>query len=262
MFGGGVRRPAPPAPRVRLGVEELTPRVLPSAGCGMAAAGAASFAARFTAASSSSDDDSSSGSHDCGGHFGDHHHGAELAALVATLSDSAGATGTAAFNTSSDTLFVSVKGATPSTTLNVTVTDNGTTTTVGTVTTDASGNGHARITDVTAAAGDTVAVGDVTGTLNQVKFTATLSGTTAGVSGSARYNSVRNSLQVFVSGAAASTTYNVSVNGTVVGQITTDARGRGHLRVTPPSGVTIASGSTISIADTGGDPAILTGTFA
>ena len=143
----------------------------------------------------------------------------------------------------------------------MTVTDNGTTTTVGTVTTDASGNGHARLTGVTAAAGDTITVGDLTGTFSQVKLSATLTGTATGVSGLTEYNSVKNQLRVSISGAADSTTYNVSINGMVVGQITTNRRGYGHLKVTP-SGVTIASGSTISIADTSGDAAILTGTFA
>jgi hypothetical protein len=46
-----------------------------------------------------------------------------------------------------------------------------------------------------------------------------------------------------------------------VGQLTTNSSGAGKLRVSP-SGVTIQSGSTISIADTAGNAAILTGTFA
>ena len=95
------------------------------------------------------------------------------------MSNASGATGTASFNESNASLFVTVKGAAASTTLNVAVTDNGTTTTVGTVTTDASGNGHAKFTGVTVAAGDTVTVGsDITGTFAQVKFTASLTGAT------------------------------------------------------------------------------------
>ena len=98
-------------------------------------------------------------------------------------------------------------------------------------------------------------------TVNQVKFSATLTGTATGVSGSTAYNSVRNELNVSIKGAADSTAYNVSINGTVVGQVTTNKHGRGRLYV-KPTGVTIASGSTITIADTAGDAAILTGSFA
>jgi hypothetical protein len=256
IFGDRGPRSVRQSPRMRLGVEELTPRVLPSAGCGAAAGGASDSAAHAAFANPFDDGGSHGGGHDCGGN-----HGAAHATLAGTLSDSAGATGTASFNESAGSLYVTVKGATASTTLSVTFTDNGTTTTVGTVTTDASGDGHAKLTDVTAAAGDTIAVGDLTGTLAQVKFSAELVGTATGVRGSSSFNSVKDDLHVSIAGAADSTTYNVSINGTVVGQITTNKHGRGRLTVTP-TGVTIASGSTISIADTAGDAAILTGTFA
>jgi hypothetical protein len=142
----------------------------------------------------------------------------------------------------------------------VTITDNGTTTTLGSISTDASGNGNAKFTGVTAVAGDTINVGDLTGSFAQIRFTASLTGAT-GVSGNAAFNSVKNVLHVSIKGATASTTYNVTINGTVVGQITTNSHGYGRLNVTP-TGVTIASGSTISVADTTGDPAILTGSFA
>jgi hypothetical protein len=251
IFGGQDRRTIRPAPKARLGVEELTPRVLPSAGCSLAAAGAS--AARTAFANGSADSESFSGDH---GDHGGHSCGAEHATLAASLTDASGATGTASFNSNSGALFVSVTGATASTTLAVTVDG----TSVGSVTTDASGNGHAKLTGVTAAAGSTVMVGDLTGTFAQTKFTALLTGAT-GVNGSATYKSVKNQLHVSVTGATAGTTYNVTVNGTVVGQITTNSRGRGRLNVTP-TGVTFAAGSTISIADTAGDAAILTGTFA
>src|SRR4051794_392647 len=137
IFGGGVRRPARPTPRVRLGIEELNQKVLPSCtggGAGASAAGAASQLARFASQSSANVDSfERHGGHDCGGH------GAERATLAASVSNSSGATGTVTFNETNGSLFVTVKGATASTTLDVAVTDNGTTTTVGTVTTDASG---------------------------------------------------------------------------------------------------------------------------
>ncbi len=256
IFGGRGPRPIRLATRSRLGVEELTPRVLPSAGCSMASGGASDQSARTAFAHPFDDGRFYGGSHDCSGD-----HGAAHATLAGTLSDSAGATGTASFSESAGSLYVTVKGATASTTLSVTITDNGTTTTLGTVTTDASGDGHAKFTGVTAAVGDIIMVGDLAGTLAQIKFSATLAGTGTGVSGSSSFNSVKNELNVSIKGAADSTTYNVSINGTVVGQITTNKHGRGRLHVSP-TGVTIVSGSTISIADTAGDAAVLTGTFA
>lgn len=248
VFGGNARR-TPQRPRTRLGVEELNSRVLPSAGC-MGGAGA------------SSQESNAAFAFDGGGGWGGHGFGERHATDAATLSDAAGATGTATFSESRGSLFVSVKGATASTTLSVTVTDNGTTTTLGTITTNASGNGHARFTSATVAAGDTISVGDLTGTFAQIHFNATLTGATTSVTGSAQFNSVENELRVAVRGATASTEYNVTVNGTVVGQITTNKHGRGRLYVTPPTGVTITTGSTVSVTPTAGGTAILTGTFA
>jgi hypothetical protein len=252
IFGGSVRRPTRPGPATRLNVEELNSRVLPSAGCSMGSAGMASSDARMASAFDGGDF--------FGGGWGGHGFGARHATDSASLSDAAGATGTATFSESNGALFVSVKGATASTSLPVTVTDNGTTTTVGTLTTNASGDGHARFTGVTIAAGDTISVGDVTGTFAQIHFNASLTGAT-GVSGAASFNSIQNELNVSVKGATAKTEYSVTVNGTVVGELTTNRHGRGRLYVTP-SGVTITTGSTVSVAPTSGGAAILTGTFA
>ena len=47
---------------------------------------------------------------------------------------------------------------------------------MGTLTTDASGNGTAKLSNVTASAGDTILVGDLTGTFTQSHLSATLSG--------------------------------------------------------------------------------------
>src|SRR5207302_859299 len=94
-------------------------------------------------------------------------------------------------------------------------------------------------------AGTAITVGDLNGTFAQVEFTASLTGAT-GVSGSAKYNAQKNALHVSITGAAADTTYNVTVNSTVVGQITTNSAGAGKLKVSPASGVIITSGSTIS----------------
>jgi hypothetical protein len=254
IFGDQRRRPRPLI-KTLLKLEALNARIVPCAGATGSAGGSAAEAVRQQFASDRAGFDESGG-----GHHGHGDCGAEHATLAASLSNSSGATGTARFSDTNGALNVSVTGAAASSTLNVTVTDNGTTTTVGTLTTDASGNGHAKFNNVTLAAGDTITVGDLNGTFAQATFTASLTGAT-GLSGSARFSSVNNRLGLRISGAAASTTYNVTINGTVVDQIITNSRGFGHARLTL-SGVTIASGSTISIADTAGGAPILTGTFA
>jgi large repetitive protein len=197
------------------------------------------------------------GGGDCG--HGEHGHGNPGATFSASLTNATGATGQALFNPTSGKLTVSVTKAAANTTLNVVVGGN----TVGSVTTDASGNGRTTITELSSAikAGTTVTVGDLSGTFAQFDFKAALTGAT-GLSGSADYNATKNVLSIHMTGATASTVYNVTVNGTVVGQVTTNKAGAGHLTIAPPSGATIASTSTVSIADTTGDPAILTGTFA
>jgi hypothetical protein len=246
------RRPA--ATRVqahlRPWVEELSPRVLPSASPLGLGHGFDHHNHGFASASSIAQGAVTSDS------SGQHAGCAGEATLVANLTNASGATGTASFNATDSSLKVQVSGATASSTLNVAV--NGVN--LGTLSTDASGSGKATFSNVTATAGTTVTVGDLTGTFAQVKFTASLTGT-SGASGSASFNSVKNSLQVFLTGAAASTTYNVTIDGTVVGQIATNSSGSGKLKLTPSS-LTIAAGSAISISDTLGNPAILTGVFA
>ena len=260
LFGSKSKKTGKPAPRrrqARVGFEELMPRVLPSAGplamgCGH----------------HGGDDGPSAltGSADAGGdscHHGDH--GSHGAAFVASLTSAAttGETGQAQFNPTSGQLTVRVKGAAANTTLNVLI---GTSTTpVGTLTTDADGDGKVTLTvpsTTTIAASTAITVGDLTGTFTQVEFTASLTGAT-GVSGSAKYNATKNVLHLSVTGAAASTTYNVTVNSTVVGTLTTDSTGAGKFKVTPASTVTVAAGSTLTVVlpATGSTP-ILTGTFA
>ena len=247
-------RPFPrPAAKPRLTVERLDARIVPCGGASGSGAGA-SAAGQFAFANG--------GGFGFGGFFGHGDFRAAQATFAASLSDSSGATGEATFSDDHGVLTVSVKGATASTTLTVTVTDNGTTTTLGTLTTNASGDGHARFKNATVAAGDTISVGDLTGAFAQVHFTASLTGSTTGVSGTAAFNSVQNELAVSVKGATAKTTYTVTVNGTSVGELTTNSHGRGFLYVTPPTGVTITSGSTVSVAPTAGGSAILTGSFS
>jgi hypothetical protein len=132
--------------------------------------------------------------------------------------------------------------------------------TVGTVNTNASGNGQAKLSNVSVQAGSTIMIGGLQGTFTQANLTASLTGAT-GVTGSSNFNTLKDKLRVSITGAAANTTYNVTVNNVVVGQITTNSAGAGRLKVKQP-GVTIQSGSTVAVSDTLGDPAILQGTFA
>jgi hypothetical protein len=263
---------------MRLGVESLNDRVLPSAGCmgmtgGDGSSGSSSAAAQFA----SNFDSGIGGGFGGFGRFDDlgfHGHGfahriAERATLAASLSNSSGATGQAFVGDTNasgvgTSLFTVVRGAAANSSLDVSITDSGTTTKVGTVSTDASGNGMAKISNVTVKAGDTITVGDLTGTLSQVHYNATLSSavTTTTASGRAAYNSVENRLNVSLTGATAHTTYEVTVNGTNVGQITTNHRGRGRLMTSLPTGVTITSGSTIAITDSTGTTTVINGSFA
>lgn len=192
----------------QLTLTELSPRIVPNAGPRGFALG---FGEHGGPAMISSD---FGGRGQFGGSFGfGHSCGAARASLVASLSNANGATGTAAFDESSGSLKVNVTGAAASSTLDISIDG----TSVGTVTTDESGNGHARLTGVPASAGSTILVGDLTGTFAQVQFSAVLTGASSAITGSAAYNSIRNALKVSVSGAAANTTYNVTVNDVVVG---------------------------------------------
>lgn len=239
--------------RARLAVDELAQRVLPSANPMAAHSFAAAGAVAARQAPAANAGFRGQDAREAAGH------GCESGAFAATLTNAAGATGQALFNNVNGKLSIQVTGATASSSLAVLL-DGAS---VGTVTTDASGNGKLSLTqDVTAVkAGTTIKVGDLTGTFAQTQFSADLTGATTDISGKANFNVAENELRVSVSGAAVSTTYNVTVGTTVVGQITTNARGEAKMLFTPS--VTIASGTNISVVATatGGTP-ILSGTFA
>jgi hypothetical protein len=242
-------------------LEELTPRILPSAG-GFGLAGGHFGHHGAAAIVSTSSSSSASTSDNCGGssqsssasQSGDACNAG--ATLFANLSDSNGATGQATYNATTSTLKVSITGATVNTSLTVAV--NGTS--VGSVATDSSGNGSVTLSNVSVSSGDTVAVGDLTGTFSQVKYTAALTGAT-GVSGTAEFNALKSRLYISITGAAVNSTYDVNVDSSFLGQLTTNSSGAGKvwLALTNP---TIQTGSTISITDTVGNPAILQGVFA
>jgi len=216
--------------------------------------------------------------------------------LSAQLTDSSGtATGTAYYSTGTasgvtETEFkVSVTGATASTTLDVSVGG----TVVGQITTDTTGAGKLILSSnpvgsnkqalpanfpTTVAAGTAVTVGTLSGSLvtptqsssgcgahSGTTLTATLADpTNTSAAGTATYwtgtidGTTVTKLKVSVTGATASSTLNVSVDGTIVGQVTTDSTGAGALILSSdPQGseqqlptnfpTTVAAGSTVTV---------------
>jgi len=238
---------------VRLGLNELSQKIVPSA-CSAGAASHAAYARDDNALAAIINRQSSGDRGDFG--HGEHEHEfARHATLAADLSNATGATGTAAFNAHNGTLRVSVMGAAASSPLDVSV--NGAS--VGTLTTDASGNGTAKLRNVTVSAGDSIQVGDLTGTLAKTRLAATLSGSTDAM-GRASVDVIKNHLRLRIRGAEANTTYDVSIDGTTVGQILTNGRGSGRLFVSPAAA--IIAGSTISILDSTAGTTLLSGSFA
>jgi hypothetical protein len=73
-------------------------------------------------------------------------------------------------------------------------------------------------------------------------------------------NGTRSELEVVVSGAAANTSYNVTVGSATLGTLTTDARGRGVLRVNNLS-TTIAANNVITLSSATSGGGTLSGTF-
>ena len=199
-------------------------------------------------------------------------------------------------------LSVEVKGAAANATLNVTADGN----VIGTLVTDANGQGQARFANsptkgnvqtlpdnFTLNVGSTIAVGDtISGSFaapapggdghehenegsesqeNETELHASLNnnGVAAGQSNyhAETENGVTHqSLRVNVTGLAASTTFNVTVDGTVIGTLTTDTSGNGRARfssnpkhanvIALPANFTLSPGSTIMVGDT------VIGTFA
>jgi hypothetical protein len=218
--------------------------------------------------------------------------------LSATLTDdSTGASATVSYQTSShcgDTstqLSVSVTGATADSTLDVSVDG----TVVGQVATDANGAGTLKLSSKDAtlpddfpasvAAGAAITVGTMLGTLAastsgdtstghggcsssaSTKLSATLTDSVGTASGTASYSTSddedgESTFSVTVSGATASTTFDVAIDTTVVGQLTTDENGAGSLKLSSSDSTlpanfptSISAGSTITIGT-------LSGTFA
>lgn len=222
-----------------------------------------------------------------------HEHGGESSGtrLTATLTDStSGATATINYksyleNGETETkLSVTITGAAADSKLDVSIGG----TVVGQIVTDANGKGTLVLssnpsgdeqalpdnfpTDI--AAGAAVTVGDLSGTLatptrsgghggchgEGTRITAALTDANSSATGTAVYHTVTNNgtttskLKVRVTGAAASSSLDVAVDGTVVGQLTTNANGAGKATFANLT-TTITTGSTITVGS-------MTGTFA
>jgi hypothetical protein len=97
---------------------------------------------------------------------------------------------------------------------------------------------------------------------NLTRLSATLTGTSGSGHAHAAVNATAgtSSLSVSVTGLTANTTYTVAVNGTTVGEITTNANGAANVRMSDLT-TTIAAGDTLTVADSSGST-VLSGTFA
>ena len=202
------------------------------------------------------------------------HDNSQSQTLTASLTGDTGTSGSVTFtsNTSSgdNSLVVQVSGLAASSTFTVT---SGTTT-LGTITTDVNGSGKLSVTNLSPAlaAGADITVVDaneatvLTGTLAdpnaKTRLSAILTGAT-GTSGNAHFHSNTetgdNRLRVRVSGLTADATYEVQVDGTTVGQITTDDNGSGTLSLSNLS-LTAAANSVVTVLDSQGT-IVLQGVF-
>jgi hypothetical protein len=232
--------------------------------------------------------------------------------LTAQLTDSSGTdTGTSWYSTSTvdgttTTLFkVSITGAAADTTLDVSVDG----TIIGQITTDANGAGKLVLSSnpqganeqqlpsnfpTTVAAGSTITVGTASGSLAAPTVTgdsgcgreqagttlsAQLTDSGPSATGTAAYwtgtvdGTATTKFKVSVTGAMASSTLDVAVDGTVVGQITTDTSGAGSLVLSSnPQGseqqlptdfpITAAAGSSVTVGTLSGTLAASTATTA
>jgi hypothetical protein len=210
------------------------------------------------------------GSGDLGGCHG--HADTTLTAALTGATGSGAATFTSDAADATNSLSVKLSGLTASTTYTV----SSGTTSLGTITTDSSGAGTLSVSNLSPAltSGSTITVQDpssttaLSGTLAAAassavtNLKATLTGTTG--SGHAHFvadaSSTNNRFKVSVSGLSANATYTVQVDGTTIGQLTTDSSGAGQLSATDLT-QTISAGSLVTVLDSTG-ATVLQGTFA
>jgi len=167
---------------------------------------------------------------------------------------------------------VSVSGAAANSTLDVAIGG----VTVGQIMTDVNGAGSLALSSnpsgsqqalpanfpTTVSSDSVVTVGTLSGTLatmpHRTMLTAQLTGSTGTETGTATFRSNtehgKTNLSVSLTGLQANSTLDVTIGGTVVGQVTTNRRGEGRLRLKNLS-TTVNTGSTITVGT-------LSGTFA
>ena len=212
-----------------------------------------------------------------GGLFGQGLGQGQTQVLAASLTGAAGTSGTALFFSNSTTGDNSLSVRVSELAAHSTFTVTSGTTTLGTFNTDADGRGFLIVSNVSPAltSGAALNVQDSSGatvlsgtlgspsSLTGTHLSANLTGAT-GTSGTAHFDSNpisgESNLRLRVSGLTADSTYTVQVNGTTLGQFSTDANGRGQLSESVLAS-TAASGSTITVLDSSGTT-VLRGTFA
>ena len=220
-------------------------------------------------------------------------------ALTAALNDpNSGATGSVTYQTGShcgttSTRFtVTVTGATADSSFDVSIDG----TVIGQITTDSNGAGVLKLSSqdstlpsnfpTSVAAGSVITVGALTGTLttptsnddsdsdsdhcahgNRTTLTTDLTDSSGSGTGTAIYKthtrdgSTITAFKISVTGAAAGSTLDVAIDGTVVGQLSTDSSGAGALKLSSTDGTlpanfpAVNSGSVVTVGT-------LSGTFA
>lgn len=180
----------------------------------------------------------------------------------AHLSGGAGIVGKAEFNDSTKKFEVEIQGAQPLSSFDVLVDG----VKVGTLSTNALGAGQLELSNVafTVTSTSTVTVGDpasggLTGQFlseTETEFKAPISG--GSMRGESEFNAADQEFKAKIENAAVNSTFDVAIDGVVIGQITTNSKGKGLLQIHEFT-TAIAEGSNITI----GDPAapLASGTF-
>lgn len=182
----------------------------------------------------------------------------------ADLTGAGAAAGEAEFNATTAKFELEIQGATANTTFDVAIDG----VVVGQITTNDEGEGELELSRVSFTVNDqsTIAVGDpnsngLSGTFvseeaAELELTATLTSSVDDVSGHAEFE--HQEFELEIKRATANATFDVAIDGVIVGQITTNEEGEGELTL---SGMALAinEGSTITVGDSASP--LLQGTF-
>lgn len=184
--------------------------------------------------------------------------------LNSLLKNDAGAIGKAEFNATATEFELEIKQGPASATLDVLVDGSK----IGVITTDASGSGQLEIHKAafTITDSSTIVIGDLAAgglsgnfaTIINTEIKASLSAPAGAATGVAEFNADDQNLEVKIVGAASNATYDVTVDGVLIGTITTNSLGKGKLEMNAGA-LAIKKDSLLTI----GNPAnpLLTGAF-